>query len=360
MIPFFSRMPEVAAPIQFPRKWDYLRTGLKINLQRVQTFAQIYPKAVNSSHFLIRLLMSLAVPMSLPTARYYDSVDDRARVVSSLMGMTSPYAKGKTHDGIFYGEGCTEVLILNEDFVDFLWVHEHWQEATPITVLHHPKSDLDLLIPDGVSYSNESGLAVISINIAMLAVMYRAFTLEQTRKSDSLSPYQFIAGWVLPNMLNSHLDLAIFNRIQQAAFGEDKVVLVNRRHSFSLVNYDFMMNQSLLQQVELLSRLHRSFTTMVHGMPAISQQDMADVLQMPDLYATTQIDWILFACRVPAITLLLKLCGKTALATDRDVLVRMMRAYAHNNVEFMIEQQLPSEISAPIFTKIEQISSLIQ
>jgi hypothetical protein len=358
MIPLFNRMPEVAVPVMFPRRWDYIRTGLQINIERVQTFAQIYPVAVASSHFLIRLLMSLGIPMSVPLARYYDAVDARAKAAASVMNMTSSYAHGRVHEGIFYGAGCQEIILLDENYFDFMWVHDNWREACPITVLMHPKSDLNMLLPNGKSYSDEEGLVVVSINLAMLAVMYRAFTLEQTRKSDSLSPYQFVGGYVLPNMLASHVDVAVFNRFYRHAFDQHEPV-IQTRHSFRMTSYGGYVDQAAEQVIENVTRQHRNFATTLRCMPAVSQLDMSQVMEMPDIFPTTQVDWALFAARTKVMRLLLKVCAPTALATDRGTLGRLTRAYAHNNVAGMAGQMLPDGAREEFFADMSAIEALL-
>jgi hypothetical protein len=345
MIPFFSRMPEISTPVLWPKRWAWICAGLLVNIERVEMYYRLYPPAVPSSHFLIRLLQGLGISMNMPLARYYDLVDGRAKAVSMHMQITSSYAKGVVHDGIFYGEGSKEILLLDEDYTDFNWVHDNWQNVCPIKVLLHPKSDLRLLLPNGKSYSQESGLTVISINIAMLAVMYRAFTLAQVGKPDSLSPYQFIGGWVLPNMLHAHLDLALFNRYCNQAFERTEVEPPTRQHSFRLPNYEHFVDHAVKQVINTSERQHRNFLATLHGLPAIAAEHMAEVLEMPDIYATTQVDWALFAARTRAVRLLLRLCEPTAQSTDRTTMVRLMRAYARNNVKEMAVQMLPEELA---------------
>lgn len=337
----FSHIPEIVAPVLFPKRWEFIRTGLKINIERAQTYARIYPQAVQSQHFLIRLLMSLGVPMSLATNRYYDTVDTRSKGLSMHMKMTSPYYRGTVHEGVFYGEGSTEVLLLDEDYFDFQWVHNNWEKAVPIKVLLHPKSDLNMLMPMGKAYSEEKGLAVISINIAMLAVMYRAFTLQQTRVKDSRSPYQFLGSYVIPNMLDSHVDWAIFNRIYRQAFGLEKPSAPIRRTPFFMPSYESYVDDAVRYTVEILSEQHLNLYATMHGMPAVSVFDMAGVFQTPDVYPTVQNAWALFAARSRVLRLLIKLCEKTVAATDRNRLNLVRIAYNRNNVQAMLTQMLP-------------------
>lgn len=348
MIPLFSDIPEIVAPVIFPKRWEFIRTGLKINIERAQTYARIYPQAVPSSHFLIRLLMTLAVPMSLPTARYYDAVDGRAKAIAMHMQMTSPYYKGEVHQGVFYGEGSSEILMLNEDYFDFQWVHDNWEKAVPIKVIEHPKSDLNMLLPLGRAYSAERGLSVLTINIAMLAVMYRAFTLQQTRLQDSRSPYQFLGGYVLPNILASHADLVVFNRLYRQVFELGASERPLYRNSFHMPSYESFVQDAMEYSAKILTDQHRNFYATMRGMPAVSVFDMAQSLEQPDVYPTSANAWALFATRHRALRLLIKINENTAAATDRRHLQQAQIAYSRNNVVGMVIQQLPVEESLEV------------
>ncbi len=361
MIPLFSPLPQVQTPVVFPSKWEYIKLGLSLNLERVQTYARLYPFAVPANHYLVRLIMSLSVPMEIPLERYYDRVDALAKNMSMAMQMTSPYYRGKMHQGVFYGKDSSEVFLLNEDYFDYMWVHDNWKEATPIKVLQHPKSDLGMFVPFGKAYSEERGLSVISINIAMLAVMYRAFILKRKSPVNGHSPYMFLGGFVLPNMLNSHLDIAIFNRYYRQVFGIEEANNIPRfKHSFRMPDYSFQTDFALSQAVEYATRQHRNFNATLHALPAISKTNMAEVLLMPDTFATTQNDWALQVTRLKAVRLLIKICGSTAAATDRTQLIRLLRSYAHNNVEGMIEQMLPEELSQEAFFDMLAIQNTVK
>ena len=343
MIPLFSHDHPVSRhPVMFPTKWSFIRAGLTINLERVQTYARVFPTVVPSQHFLIKLLFSLDVRMDQALESYYDQVDKRARKLSMAMNMTSPYYKGKVFEGVFYGQGSTEVLLLNEDYFDFMAVNDHWQSAAPIQVLQHPKSDFSMVIPFGKPYSEEQGLTVVSINIAMLAVMYRAFILQRKEKVNGFSPYHFLGGYALPNMLNSHLDLALFNRYYRLAFGiDDDTNRPKMRHPFTMLDYTTQTDLAITQALTYVQSQHRNFTSTLQNLPALVKLDMSEVLRMPDVYPTAQVDWALHAARLKQVHFLLQVCEETAAVTDRTELGRILKAFAHNSVEVMIEQMLP-------------------
>lgn len=363
MIPFFSRTnrdAQLSTPVVFPPKWSYVKTGLQINLEKVQTYSKLYPFAVPSQHFLNRLITSISVPMSVPLERYYDLVDGMAKNLSMSMQMTSPYYRGKVHNGVFYGKGSSEVLLLNEDYFDSTWVHENWRQACPIKVLQHPKSDLGMFVPFGRPYSQETGLSVISINITMLAVMYRAFILQRKSLINGQSPYMFLGGFVLPNMLDSHVDIALFNRYCRVAFDiDDQNNIPSVRHSFTMPDYSALTDFTIAQAVEHAKRQHRNFNTTLKSLPAISQLNMSEVLQMPDTYRTMQDDWALQACRLKAIRFLIHVCGSTAAATDRGQLIKLLRSSSHYNIKDMMEQMLPAELAQEAFNDMALIEHTV-
>lgn len=367
MIPLFSYMPETLAPVSLPPRWPYLRQGLVNNLERVKTYCRLYPQAVPGEHFLVKLLAAVTTPIELSLEHFYDQVDGLAKNVSMALQMTGSHYRGKVHDGIFYGAGCAEVLLLDEEYFDYYWVHDHWQDACPIKVIQHPKSDLRMLVANGKSYSEEKGLVVVTINIAMLAVMYRAFLLQRQRRAVPHSPYQFIGGFVLPNMLATHLDIALMNRYRLHAAGlrvpagsrAQPYAGPNRRHSFQMLNYDSFAKECVEWVIDNVKRKHLNFYQTLRNLPAFSQPDMAEALKMPSIYPTTQVDWALQASRLQAVRFLLDVCAPTAQATDRGTLIRIARAYALNNTANMMEIMLPQELAQGALEDMNYILSRI-
>jgi hypothetical protein len=223
----FNLMPNIEHGILRLPEWAYVRTELRRNLDRVIAYYRKHPTAVHSAHFLVRLLQSITVPKSLNLERYYYNVDAGALNLSMALKMTSSIYRGQLFDGVFYSD-CKEILIAHSEPFDFHQAHRNWETLCPIEVLRHPLSDLGLGLPDGDKIGSDYGIAVISINIPMLAVQYRAFRINEeylTGNSDSQrSVMQFIRMYVIPNMLPSHLDHCLFNRIYNLHIGAPSVL----------------------------------------------------------------------------------------------------------------------------------------
>ena len=178
MLELFRTLPPGSTGVMTPPTWAYVQRGLAENTAKVQAYYRQWVRPVRSTHFLARLLQSIAVPKAMETERYYANVDATALNLSMALRMTSTYYKGSVHRGIFYGPTTPEILLATDDHFDFEHVHAHWKTAQAVTPLLHAKSDLDLHLPMGQTTSREDGLAVILVNLPMLAVQYRAFVLD--------------------------------------------------------------------------------------------------------------------------------------------------------------------------------------
>ena len=348
MISLFKTYPSGSSGVLLPNNWQYIKTGFQYNLEKVKTFYHIYPLLINANHFLVRLIESIEVPMSQELERYYTNVDTIALNVSMNLRMTSARYKGTTFDGIFYGKGSTELLLATDDYFDYNYVNENWDRVSAIKVLLHPKSDMDMSIPVGKSYTQERGLSVIEINVPKLMVQYRAFVNAQSNNLSGVdkSIYQFIGGYVLPNMLDSHNEIALFNRIYKAAFGtlNDGTNESVFRHSFVMPNYVPFLDIAIKNILGNINVGLKTFPNVLKTLPSFHSVNMYKDLIMPDIVATTQVDWLLVASRMKVVDFLLKVTGQKAAATNQGILNQIIRCYHSNNVSNMLSEMLPTEI----------------
>jgi hypothetical protein len=347
--------------IKFP-EWSWVRDGLKRNLGTTIAYYRQNPQAVRSEHFLVRLLQSIAVSQSQNLDRYYANVDALALHMSMALKMTSSISVGKIWDGVFYGEGSQEVLLAHDQEFDPLWAHKNWQNLPSVTVLRHFRSDLGFNLPDGKKTGSEEGLAVIAINIPMLAVQYRAFRLNEineARFTDSQrSVMQFIHMYVLPNMLPSHVDLAIFNRIDNLAKGAP-IGESSKGHPFFLP--DTYAKRSLKIQQDILRNFEREtldFVTIMRSIPAVTKEAMDLVFRTPAVAPTRQVDWALTVSRLPMLSFLFRVADQGGrLRNQREInqIVRSVLAYRTGNV---MRARLPEDVYYDVQYEIDQIVKL--
>lgn len=346
--------------LKFP-EWLYVRDGLKRNLGQVIRFYRNNPMAVPSSHFLVRLLHSINVPQSQPLERYYDNVDAMALNMSMALKMTSSIFRGQIFDGIFYGPGNSEILIAHSESFNIFDAQRNWEALAPVKVLRHPCSDLGLNLPDGTSTGTETGLVVISINIPMLALQYRAFRLNEITQVDSTndsqkSIMQFIHMYVLPNMLFTHLDYAVFNRIDNlrkgAPLGESK-----KGHSFYLTDYAPKCNQVQKDILSKLDAVGKDFSGILQTVPVVTRYDMEELMLLPEMAATRQVLWALVIARLPALAFLFQVLNEGPGARNQSEVNRVMRSMLAYKSDNLMRTMLPLELYFTVQDDIDRITN---
>lgn len=326
---FFTKQATALQGVtKFP-EWQYVRDGLRRNLGTTLSYYRKNPTAVKSNHFLVRLLQSITVPQSQHLLRYYDNVDTIALNLSMALKMTSSIYKGDVFNGVFYDEDTTEILIAHNESFDIEEAHRNWTNLSPVRVLRHPRSDLGLGILDGTNHGIESGIAVIAINVTMLAIQYRAFRLNEIainkENETQRSVMQFIRMYVLPNMLPSHLDMAIFNRIDNLKRGAPLGVS-KTHHSFPLIDHSRRVDEALSQCLSHFAKSNKDFATVLRTVPAAYKENMEQACLIPDLPTTQQVLWALSISRLPQLGFLMEVAKDGPASRDQSTINQIMRS----------------------------------
>ena len=314
--------------------WTYIQDGLRRNLDQVITYYRRFPIPVESSHFIIKLITALGIYRNSDFEQFFNSVSSRCLGTSMALQMTSSINRGILFNGIFYGPNVKEILVAVDDGFDIYEAKDNWQELCPIRVLSHPKSDLGLMVPNGVDYNAEEGLAVIAINLPMLALQYREFRLleDSIAESTGESPrsiMQFVYAYPLTNMLRSHLDVALFNRLNNV-LSDIPLATSRGKHPFYLTDFSDKLYQLNINQVEMLKSNHRKFDGVMKSIPLVTSANLQEMMVFPDCALTRQIIWALAAASLPMLSFLFKSSGdnpRIRNAKDVNHLVRSFELY---------------------------------
>ncbi len=313
--------------------WDYVQAGLDRNLQTVQRYYKIRPFSVKSNHILVRLLNSLGVAHDQNLERFHDIVEAKSPYLGMTFKMTSSIHKGILHDGLFYGEGTQEVIFATSEYFNPYLVEKHWQDVSAVTVLDHPRSDLDMLLPTGRKSTNETGIAVIAVNVPMLAVQYRTFSkIQFERMQTGISPLttaQFVHMYVLPNMVASHLDVALFNRAVNLTTGAPMGVSTSK-HRFPLIDYTARVDKVYSDLTKFIHTNDRDFYTILESFPAVSVPSMLTVNRLPDQAPTRQVAWAEVLTRLKALDWLTKISPDHGVRYNRSELNYFVREFVRN------------------------------
>lgn len=319
-----------------PSGWPYVESGLKRNLETVKNYYYNKPFAVRSNHLLVKLLNSIGVPFSYNLERFSDIVDAKAFHLAMHLRISSPLYRGNIFRDIFYGGDIDEVIVAVDDYFNPEYVTENWKTVSAVTVIQHPKSDLNLMLPNGKYLGDESGTAVFGLNIAMLAVQYRAFLYEEFKVLEGgespKSTSQFIHMFVLPNMLDSHLDIALFNRAYNLLTNTSMGVS-QRKQPFNVTDYTDKVDKVYQTLIDYYSGSNRHYASILSGFPVPSAGTLAQALLLPNNAPTKQSIWTNVIARLPALdflTLLAKNNGNNSDRTINNMIVRYFKLYEND------------------------------
>lgn len=339
--------------------WENARRGLSRNTERVLQYYRNNPTIVKSNHFLVKLIQSIAIPHGLNTERYYDNVENISTHLAMAMKMTSSTYKGSLFNSVFY-PGSNEIIISRTNEINLEVAVKNWRQLVPVKVIRHPISDLGLALPDGTQDVSETGLAVIMVDIPLLALQYRAFCQheEYTKGSDGaqLTVMQFVRMYVIPNMLVSHVDYVIFNRLDKLSRNEQPAKYI-RQHPFVLIDYSQEVDDVLLRAIDLVSNQVNTFSKTIQTVPAVFNENQAYLAFLPEMAQTRQVLWALILAKLPLILFLFNISKGGPSNVNQDEVNAIVSTILINNVESVFRVQLTGDLFKEVSDELKYIKS---
>lgn len=357
---FFNKSIQVAKTLPRDPTWNYARSALKRNLQTLTNYYHNKGFAVRSNHILVKLLNIIGVDHNQHIERYYEIVSARTNKLGMHLKFTSSIYSGQLFDGVFYGNGTKEIIIADDEYINPYTIEKDWKNIQAVTVIDHPRSDLDMLLPNGKKTGTETGTATIVVNIPALATQYREFAKTQYAKyleeDQSLSSVAFfVHQYVLPNMMPSHLDAALFNRIVNLGIGKPMgEALV--KHPFMLLDYTKHVDQVYKKLVDTLKSTDAEFWTMLRSIPLVSTDNAQLLMRLPENAPTRQLAWAEFITRLKCIEFLVQTNpnhGTVMSSKDLNYLMKKILQYSSDGV---FRQITDSEL---YYETIQQVKNII-
>ncbi len=325
-------------------QWRRVQEGLQRNIVRVQDYYRNNPRSLAGGHFLTKLLRSLNISHQLDDETFVWKVSDWADDLSMTMKMTSSIFRGKLfRPGVFYGPDVGEAIVASIEPFDVDVAVKNWQAIEPIRVLTHPFCDFDLALPLGQSRSSGGGLAVIVIDIPKLALQYKVWRRwERSVNHDSPQSYmQFLRALPIPNMLTSHTNVAILNRIMNCFFGGD-VPKSDPAHSFYLTNWGPEVDNVAKYYLNHVANKNVRFDVLVDLMPTLGGS-MHDVIRLPKQAYSLQLQWAIVLARLVLTTFLVQFNADCENPSNQKYLNYLRRYLRLIEINRGLEHALPQQ-----------------
>ncbi len=357
----FNRPSNSERGVVIPPSWSVTRQGLMRNLMLVSDYNRERAFMTKNSHLLVKIINTIRVNYQAPIERFYEHVENQATYVSTHFGLINEVSSTSNPENTFYGEGVKELILTHTEAFNIYEAYQNWEMQAPVKVLLHPKTDLGMHIPTGISYSQESGLAVIAINIPLLMVMYRGYMHDQLAKmKEGQQPKPtscFVRSYVLTNMLASHLDLAIFNRMMAIATKKPIKPPV-RTHAVALASWDAQVDRALTEVIHRLETTTLPLNDMLCNIPTVVAVNAAEVMTLPPAAPTRQYSWVEIIARLPVLVSLAILSPDGLRSYDKAEITAILRSADVSSVRSVIKAKVPAQ-AQEIILMLEALAALV-
>ena len=317
---------------------------------------------LKNTHLLVRLLNTFAIPVQYELDRFVDVALTRSPYVAKYFNFTSNLSYGKFHDGVFYGEGNPELLLYIDTYFNPFEVINNWKDIQAVKVLDHCVSNLSLVLPNGKVNNVEKGLAVIEINIPLLLVQYRCFMMEQAIRIGNGSEMQldashFVIKHVLPNMLYSHVEIVLLNRLVNSYYGAPMGQAL-KKYPFPIIDYGDKVDAVFSKIIKHIKGHNMSYYSSLKNIPSIFHADGQESLLMPDVARTRQVWWALLLTRFKVMKLMLDIGGDRGRHNNRSYVNKLQVDLKRLLEENMLMNTLPKNLHYDIMQDIMRILSI--
>lgn len=296
-------------------------------LTRVKGHLRKRDSFVHADHILLVALRTFNIDPGLDLFDYHDkvlkNVDGVARSVGiNTMLNTSMINNADSH---FYGQDVTEVYLMVNDRVDLMSIEEDWENKSSITVLRHDITNVDLT-PMSKNYSGGHGYAVLQIDLVLMMHQYRLWYLKQLRSNvEYLKPTTaFISNYVISNMMDSHFNMAMFNRLVALHKGT-KVISTKTKVSFTINDFIPQLDRYLLQLIGILYGKQRYYGEHLKQIALLGETTALDIAMLPNVVTSRQTTWIYVLARINFLSFVLELdydMGGTKNRRDANIIKR--------------------------------------
>lgn len=285
----------------------YIRQTYRSLISDVKRYYSKAPKYVDSRNLFALLIQQFVINMSVDDDQWIRDVERITPGVVRNLELVSPINKGKVYmTGITLGPHSEEVAIASYEKFNRSDLGNRWRELTPVKYLYHTRTDTSLPIMNNTTPGKAHG--VITVNIPMLMVQYRYWLQWQKRLGVEQfeNVYRFIGSVVLPNMLDSFLDIAFFNRIDRDSQNIPNPTFPTQ-HPFYLTNLNDRLDK-LAKTINFESTLKGiEIEGLAWITPMIIKPNLFDVMELPREPITYQNEWAISLARLPYVRYLCRM-----------------------------------------------------
>ena len=296
-----------------------------------------------NKNILIRLLESITEEFTGDLVEYMGRLNRIGTDVSRTIGMTSSYSTGKLFDGITY-PGCKEIYILGRNH-RYMWtdIWYNWRNIPSVSVIDHPITEMTYFMPGATNTETVSngGLSVFFVDVSLLYVQWNMFR----GANNNPTMEQFITEIVYPNMMKSHMDIVMLNRVM-LKLGLIEECTIKSNLPFKQIPLDQEIDRIVDIVIKNISgRRFPDVEMYLRAIPCIFGNNILESVVDPGLMPTTQSMWANLSSKVKRVSLLLEMGSHQDYAGLGDLIARLRRTIIRNESEKRLSTRLSREDS---------------
>lgn len=281
--------------IDSPR-FIFVRNMLLKEMTRIRNYNRESNIVVNGEHIVNQLLLNLNVALSRDLESYVRVCSVETERLARTFRLVHPVVDNpKPLSGHFYNADTKEFIILHANAFDYNRAYEDWTRISPIKIHYHSYTDMSMGIPNG-NYSSpngESGYAVISINLPMLAVQYKAWVDKvNDLREFKTQTVNFIHQYPVTNMLYRHMDIVLINRMM-AIYRDKPVAPFKSVHAIAVSNLSSAVDEVLNTRINIIKAGQYKFDQLFNIFGCLVSPTWFNLIRPIDLVPVRSVKWVL-------------------------------------------------------------------
>jgi len=358
---FITPYSKIEYPIKTYYKFEYIKRRYAYEINKIKDYYRNRDRAVKNSHILSRLIVMLSPNYNTEDFEYFKIIDTNSRFISKQFNIVSNISNGKVLNNELYKDNSYETLIYTNKELDLNTLKLTWMNEVPLRCVQTTSTDINFSFPyENVSLP-KSTYSVFELDVNLMLMMYKYWCLDRVKNDMSTNPNVFIATYVLPNTLESILDMGIFNRF--LAYSNNNKVSQNifNPHPFTILNYSTGIDEILKSILRDVRGEKIYLEQLLLSIPAIGNDTMLPVVKLTNKYYTRQSRWVLWSARMKTIRQLLYILGKKGRNMNRSEITKIPFIFKTiKNRESDIEAKLPETVFGDFKNEIGKIKKLIK
>ena len=325
--PFTGERTTIVLPM-----FDYLVNQTKHEVSKVTDYYNDNLINAKTTDRLVKLLVQLQTYMDLTPETLVSVVRSNTVRLCNAFNFVSPLNNGKiSNQGEMYNRNNPELFISVEYPFGVKNCVENYTGLKPIRVVSHDFTDFSYGVPNGNYLSSESGVCIFTIDIALLALQYQQW-YKKERYVESRKLYlpttHFVAKYVWPAILYTHMDNIIFNRLLNRIKGIPNAKS-RQVQSYLLVDYGDRFDTLFDQLIDRFKKQPTDWQQRLNSIPSLEYGTYFRSVTYPDVAPTRQIRWAMVLSKLKMIEFLLLTDeyaqNESVNLTDREAIARELR-----------------------------------